>query len=91
MFVCYDEKLRINAYNEENDLSGNTGWGYTNDSISEPLTEEHGVAIYKYVNGNVMNRTQEEIDADIAEIPLVIENATIDDYQNAIERLGVEL
>ena len=64
MFISIDDYGRINAYNP-NDLSGNTGWVETEETIEEPLFEEHGVPIYKYVDGAVVHRTQEEIDADI--------------------------
>lgn len=64
MYVYVDESGRITAYNP-NDMSGNTGWYKVQEIISEPITEDHGVPIYKYVNGHVASRTAEEIAADI--------------------------
>ena len=35
--------------------------------LSKPLYEERGIPVYKYVDGEVLERTQEEIDADYHE------------------------
>ena len=43
-----------------------------NGVINPPLTEEHGVYLYKYVDGSVSERTAAEIQTDIANIPTVI-------------------
>lgn len=40
--------------------------------VNPPLTEENGVYIYKYEDGMVLERTAEEIQADIANIPIVL-------------------
>ena len=40
--------------------------------VNPPLTEENGVYQYKYVDGVVSERTAEEIQADIANIPTVL-------------------
>lgn len=64
MTSIYVNDQKIVAINP-NDMSGNTGWLTTEDPIAEPITEEHGVPIYKFVNGHVANRTPEEIAADI--------------------------
>lgn len=66
--ICIDGDGRIVGLNPH-DLSGNTGWLTTADVISEPLTETHGIPLYKYVDGHVAARTQEEIDTDIAALP----------------------
>lgn len=66
MFVYVDGSNRITAYNP-NDMSGNTGWYEVQETIGEPITEEHGVPIYKYRNGHVVSRSKAEIDADIPE------------------------
>ena len=66
MFVYVDGSNRITAYNP-NDMSGNTGWYEVQETIGEPITEEHGVPIYKYRNGHVVSRCKAEIDADIPE------------------------
>ena len=66
MFVFVDGSDRITAYNA-NDMSGNTGWFEVPETIGEPITEEHGVPIYKYRNGHVVSRSRAEIEADIPE------------------------
>lgn len=66
MFVYVDGSNRITAYNP-NDMSGNTGWYEVQETIGEPITEEHGVPIYKYRNVHVVSRNKAEIDADIPE------------------------
>lgn len=35
--------------------------------MSKPLYEERGIPVYKYVDGEVVERSQEEIDADYHE------------------------
>ena len=37
--------------------------------MSGPAYEEHGIPLYKAINGEITARSQEEIDADIAELP----------------------
>lgn len=64
MYVYVDEMGRITAYNP-NDMSGNTGWEEVQETIGDPITEEHGVPIYKYQSGHAVSRTAEEIAADI--------------------------
>ena len=62
--------------------------------FDKPLYEEHGIPIYKYENGCVMERTQTEIDADIAALlvpdpqPTVAElQAKVAELETAIELL----
>ena len=64
MFVNVDSINRIIAYNP-NDMSGNSDWYEVQETIGEPITEEHEVPIYKYVNGHVVSRSRAEIEADI--------------------------
>ena len=66
MFVYVDGSNRITAYNP-NDMSGNDGWYEVQETIGEPITEEHGVPIYKYRKGHVVSRSKAEIDEDIPE------------------------
>lgn len=66
MYVFVDGSGRITAFNP-NDMSGNTDWYEVQETIGEPITEEHGVPIYKYVNGHVVSRSKAEIDEDIPE------------------------
>ena len=64
MYVFVDDRDRITAWNP-NSMSGNTGWYKVKENIGEPITEEHGVPIYKYQHGHAVSRTAEEIAADI--------------------------
>lgn len=64
MYVYIDARSRITAFNP-NEMSGNTGWLEVPEIVMEPITEEHGVPIYKYKNGHCVARTAEEITADI--------------------------
>ena len=71
MYVYVDDAGRITAFNE-NDMSGNTGWFHVQEKIGEPITEEHGVPIYKYRDGHVVSRSRQEIEEDIpAPVPPV--------------------
>lgn len=64
MYVFVDDRGRITAWNPNN-LSGNTGWYKVKEKIGDPITEEHGVPLYKYQDGHAVSRTAEEIAADI--------------------------
>ena len=80
VFIVMGENNRITGINP-NDMSGNSGWlettdtaltthiGVDYDEMFSRLSEEHGVALYKFVNGYGENRTAEEIAADITAIP----------------------
>ena len=61
--VYIDERGRITAFNP-NDMTGNTGWERVPEKIGEPITEDHGVPLYKYQSGHAVSRTAEEIAAD---------------------------
>lgn len=69
MFVYVESNSAITAFCENGGISENEHWKSTRSSISEPITEEHGVPIYKLVEGAVKNRTAAEIAADIAALP----------------------
>ena len=53
MYVFVDDRDRITAYNPNN-MSGNTGWKHVREKIGEPITEEHGVPLYKYQDGHAV-------------------------------------
>lgn len=69
MYVNVDAKNRIIAWNP-NDMSGNTDWKEINETIGDPITEEHGVPIYRYSRKHAVSRTAAEIAADVAELPV---------------------
>ena len=69
--ILADSGDRVVAISPDN-LSGNTGW----TQIAETRVTSHtkktldGSPIYKFVDGDVEERTAEEIAADVAEIPV---------------------
>lgn len=64
MWVYVDFAGRLTAFNQNN-MNGNTGWEEVNETVSEPIVEEHDVPIYKVISGHVVHRTQGEIEEDI--------------------------
>lgn len=65
MFGYVDDQGRLLGLNEA-DMSGNSGWMpvATVLTVSDPLTDDHGAALYKVVNGTVQERSQQEREAD---------------------------
>ena len=75
----------------DDDLSGCTDW-YAGDvglTPNDDLWDDHGAALYKVVNGVAVERTLEERMADWPQEPEP--EATVDDYAEALARLGVEV
>ena len=89
MYVYVDEMGRITAYNP-NDMSGNTGWYEVQETIGDPITEEHGVPIYKYVNGHVVSRSAQEIAADIPE-PVPPQPSELEQLQQTVAEQQIQL
>lgn len=65
MFGYVDNQGRLLGLNEA-DMGGNSGWQQiaTDLSVNDPLTDDHGAALYKVVNGTTQNRSQQEREAD---------------------------
>lgn len=59
--------------------------------FDKPLYEEHGVPVYKFENGKVAERTQAEIDADIAAIPVPEQQPTMAELQAKVVELEAAL
>lgn len=59
-----------------------------NGVINPPMTDYSGVPLYKFVNGQVVARTQEELDADNPIAPPV---PSIEERTSAIESALLEL
>ena len=89
MFVYVDGQNRITAYNP-NDMSGNPGWHQVQETIGDPITEEHGVPIYKYRDGHVVSRSRAEIEEDIPE-PVPVEPSEIEVLRMQVEEQQVQL
>ena len=66
MFVYVESDSSITAFCEDGGISENEHWKSTMSAISEPITESHGVPIYKFVNGKVTERSAEELEVDLA-------------------------
>lgn len=79
VYIQIDDASRIIAINSSAFLPSTEGWieidhGYGDryhhaqgNYFPKPIYEERGIPIYKYVDGKVLERTQEEIDADYHE------------------------
>ena len=83
MFAFVDNG-RVFALNA-NDMSGNSGWQEVNTTLTpaDQLTDDHGAALYKVVNGTTQERTQQEREADWPEPTPT--PPTIDDKLEALE------
>ena len=79
VYIKIDDASRIIAINSSAFLPSTEGWVAIDrglgdryhhaqgNYLSKPLYEERGIPVYKYVDGEVLERTQEEIDADYHE------------------------
>ena len=79
VYIQIDDASRIVAINSSAFLPSTEGWIEIDRGLgdryhhaqgnyfSKPIYEERGIPIYKYVDGKVLERTQEEIDADYHE------------------------
>ena len=83
-------------HTEPKDMSGNTDWYWMelDDETAAKLTErnlndDHGAAYYKMVDGNVVERTEEERQAEWQPEPEP--EATVDDYREMLRGLGVDV
>lgn len=65
MFAFVDNDGRLFALND-GDMTGNSGWQQVNTTLTpaDRLTDDHGAALYKVVNGTVQERTKQEREAD---------------------------
>lgn len=59
--------------------------------FEKPLFEEHGVPVYKFENGLAVERTQAEIDADIAALPVPDPQPTVAELQAKVAELETAL
>lgn len=86
---CLDEEKRIISICAD-DLSGCSDWhrGDIDLTPADDLTDDHGAALYKIDNGEIVKRTLED---RMADWPLEQQDdeATLEDYLIAIGRLGV--
>lgn len=81
VYVRPDERGRIIAVNSSAFLRDTQGWVKIDEGDGDryahaqgyyfprPILEEHMIPVYRLADGKPQERTQEEIDADIAAIP----------------------
>ena len=79
VYIQTDDASRIIAINSSAFLPDTEGWTAIDEGAGDryhhaqgnyfpkPIYEERGIPVYKYVDGEVLERTQEEIDADYHE------------------------
>ena len=79
VYIQIDDLSRIIAINSSAFLSSTEGWIEIDSGLGDryhhaqgnyfpkPIYEERGIPVYKYIDGEVLERNQEEIDADYHE------------------------
>ena len=99
VYVLPDAENRITAINSDEFISDLTGWVQIdegsgdkyhhaqNNYLPMPIADERGIYRYKLVDGEVVERTAEEMDADY--VPPVEPSA--DDYEARIKALEDQL
>lgn len=98
VYVKTDVRGRIVAVNSNEFITDLAGWMKVdsgsgdkyhhaqNNYLEKPKYTDEGVFRYKLIDGVVIERTSEEISADIVALP---QYATEEDYVAALESLGV--
>lgn len=109
VYVRFDLYGRILEINSDTFLSDTTNWTYIDEGYGDrfhhaqgnylpsPLYDNRGIPRYKLVDGQPVERTQEEMDADFAAQPapepkteeLLLETAGDHEYRICLMELGV--
>lgn len=109
VYVKIDDANRITAVNSSAFIADTTGWTEIDSGFGDkyhhaqgnylpgPLYDDRGICRYKLVDGEVQERTQEEMDADYAARPvpeptteeLLLETAADHEYRLCLMELGV--
>ena len=102
VYVKINLQGNITAVNSSGFLDDLTGWLYIDEGIGDnfhhaqsnyfekPLYEEHGIPVYKLVNGMAVERTAEEIAEDISNIPAPVSEPTVWDELDGAYTAGYE-
>ena len=90
VFIKIDSKNRITAVNSEIFISDFSGWVEIDSGdgdkfahaqgnyFPKPVTDENGVYRYKFENGNISERSEEEMAADMpGDVPMPPSNAEL--------------
>ena len=100
VYIKTDEEQRIIAINSDAFLTDTVGWVKVDEGFGDryhhaqgnflpgPIMDERGIYRYKFVNGKVMERTQEEMDADM---PVPDERPTIESRVETVEGKTTDL
>lgn len=63
MWIYADNDKRVLGGNES-DMSGTTGWAQVDCAVPEILFDARGIPMYRLSGGEIIPRTQAEMDAD---------------------------
>ena len=103
VYVKTNSNGHITAVNSSAFLPDTTGWteidsGYGDkyhhaqgNYFGKPLYEDHGIPVYKLENGLTVERTQAEIDADIAAMSVPDPQPTVAELQTKVSELETAL
>ena len=99
VYVKTDVNNCITAVNSSAFLPDTTGWIAIDEGSGDryhhaqgnyfdrPIYEDHGIPVYKLENGLAVERTQAEIDADIAALPVPDPQPTVAELQAKVADL----
>ena len=103
VYIKIDTANRIISVNSSAFLQDTTGWIGIDEGngdryhhaqgnyFDKPLLEDHGIPVYKLENGLAVERTQAEIDADIASLPVPEPQPTVAELQAKVVELETAL
>lgn len=100
VYIKIDSENRVIAVNSEIFISNNSGWVEIDNGNGDrfthaqgnylpmPLTDENGVFRYKFENGGIVERSADEMSADIPtpEISITLEQR-LSATENAVEEI----
>ena len=87
MWYYINDKNHVVGSNP-NDMSNNSGW-IENSKTIDNLTDENGIALYKFVDGEVVKRDQKEM--MVVNIPTPVKDETGQSIEEKITVLEEEL
>lgn len=88
MWLYLDYRGCVMAYNCGS-MDGNTDWVYYGGELSGEITDDHGAALYRLLDGELIERSEEERMKDW--LPEPEPEATADDYREMLRELGVNV
>ena len=103
VYVKINDSGYITAVNSSAFLADTTGWIAIDEGSGDryhhaqgnyfdrPIYEDHDIPVYKIENGLAVERTQAEIDADIAALPVPDPQPTVAELQAKVAELETAL